>query len=67
VDDDRITSVGLGRRRVARPQVDVLVEAAFVELLAVRAGDLGAIHQAYVDMTRAVRLTLEHALDLDAA
>ena len=51
--------------RHARRQVDALVSSAADDLAAVKAGDLGAIHGAMLDLLRAVRLVVSHGLDLE--
>ncbi len=52
-------------RRRARREVDNLVGSSLVALTAVHAGDLELIFTVHRDVTRAVGLVLDHALDVE--
>lgn len=53
--------------RHARRKVEALVASAVEELHAVQAGDLVAVHGAFLDLARAVRIVVDHGLDVEQA
>lgn len=52
------------KRRRARREYDRLVDEAFAELLALKAGDVGAVYGAHRILSRLVSLILTHKLDV---
>lgn len=65
VPDTTVTALDARRRR-ARRELDALVDSALRELAAFRAGNVVAIHAAYLDLTRAVSTTMQYGLDVEA-
>jgi hypothetical protein len=61
-----IDATSAARRRLCR-EVDDLAASAIENLVAVRAGELVYVHGALLDVSRAVRIVLAHALDIDEA
>lgn len=62
-----IVNATTAERRRARRQVSALVAKAHADLGYCRStGDLRPLHDVFLDVARAMRLTMAHALDLEA-